>query len=71
MSLFNAHDPDFARFNEVLANIYLSLHRLGLNSIADDLNAAIHHFKIAAVSVSSGLFNRLCRSVPWVEVADR
>jgi len=61
----------FSPVKGVLGNIYLSLHRLGLNSVANnanDLNATI---KVAADLVSSGLLNRLRRSILWVKVADR
>ena len=74
LTLLKAHDPCFARLNTVLANIYLSLHRSGLNVIPDDtndLNADIYHFKVTADSVSSGLFNRLRSSIRLVEVTDR
>ena len=74
LTLSKAHDPILAQINGLLADIHLSLYRSGLNSTAndtDDLNAAIHHLKVAADSVSSGLLNRLRRSLQWVDIADK
>ncbi|KIK33641.1 hypothetical protein CY34DRAFT_813494 [Suillus luteus UH-Slu-Lm8-n1] len=74
LTLLTQHDPRRVIVHDSLATIYLSFHRSGLEGTgpdedADSLNAAMHHLKTAADTVSGGLLNRLQSGLRWVRHA--
>ncbi|KAG1748294.1 CHAT domain-containing protein [Suillus paluster] len=68
LALLMQDDPRQISVHSSLANIYLLFHRPGLDG---SINAAMHHLKVAANTVSGGLLSRLRASIKWVRHADQ
>ncbi|KAG1763225.1 TPR-like protein [Suillus occidentalis] len=76
LTLLTQHDPRRLKVHGLLATVYLSFHRSGLDGTGGpgedtDLNVAMCHSKEAAHFVPGGLLPRLRASLRWVRHADQ
>ncbi|KAG1781163.1 TPR-like protein [Suillus placidus] len=73
LALLKQHDPRQSVAHQSLATAYLLSHQSRLDGTGEDtdnINAVMHHIKVAANTVSGGLLSRLRASLRWVRHAE-